>query len=302
MAGLTLAGSASLFAQSHADTASRTSQSLDRVQAATNVAPATEGGIQQNESDLGDQQPVGAAQGGFGLYAIGSTGLYYTSNPFLSSGSNQQGDMYFVAQGGAGIHPNIVGGLYFDASFSEDVYLYSKFTSLDFNRLSASAGFDYVFESLGQLTASLHYTYERYLDCQNFDEFYVNNAITASVNKQFVLSDTQAIMLGADASISVGAQPDDALRDSYDLWISHRWRIIQPLELSTYYIVSLYYYPNAGNRVDVTQNVGTALTYSFTDWAKITASASFGSNNSTQSFFDYTMVNLGGSVGLEFHF
>ncbi len=115
----------------------------------------------------------------------------------------------------------------------------------------------------------MRYEYERYLDGNNLDEFYVNNAVNVLVTKQFLLSDTQAIQVGWQGSWSVYAQPTSATRNSYDFWAGWRWRIIEPLELQTYYVVTLFHYPDDGNRVDVTQNVGGSLNYYFTKWAKI---------------------------------
>ena len=39
-----------------------------------------------------------------------------------------------------------------------------QFSSLNFNYFNAGGGLDYVFENLGQLTASIRYEYQRYLD------------------------------------------------------------------------------------------------------------------------------------------
>lgn len=293
MASLPLAAQAN-----RATTAARTAASLDRVQAASSFAD--QDFHAQAASDLGEQQPVSAAAGGVGAYVIGDTGLYYTSNPTYSSNGGQ-GDMYFVARGGGGIHPNVSGGLYLDAHVSQDVFQYAQFSSLNFSRFNAGGGLDYVFEDLGQLTASVRYEYERYLDGGSLSEFYVNNAVTAALTKQFLLNDTQALQLGAQASISLTAYPSIARRDGYDFWIGWRWRILEPLELQTYYVATLYYYPNEP-RTDVTQNVGGSLTYYFTQWAKVSASAGFGGNASTDSYFNYTVVNLGGALSLDIRF
>lgn len=294
---LTAAAACTAHAQSRADTASRTAAGQMRVQAAEGT---TGGLVSEAESDIGERQPVGAAAGGFGAYLIGDAVLSYTSNPYLKNNPGQ-GDMYFVARGGFGVHPNIAGGLYADAHVTNEVYQYSHFSDLNFYRLSAGGGFDYVFESLGQLTASVRYEYERYLDGGTFSEFYVNNAINVSLAKEFVLNDIHAIQVGWQGSFSVTAIPAVARRNAYDFWVGHRWRIIERLELQTYYVVTIYNYPN-DSRTDLTQNVGGTLVYAFTNWARVSANAGFGANNSTNSFFDYTVVNVGGTVGVDIRF
>lgn len=302
--GASLLAVSGVHAQSNrADTAARTAASLSRVQAAQSTATTTAVANYQTEaeSDLGEQMPVSAKSGGLGAYLIGDTGLIYTSNPTLSSGGGK-GDMYYYARGGAGIHPNLIGGLYLDGHVQQEIFQYATFSSLNFNHFNAGGGLDYVFEELGQLTVWVRYEYDRYLDGDSLDEIFVNNSLVTGLGKEFLLNDTMAIQAGWQAAISLTAEPEIARRNSYDFWLGWRWRILEPLELQTYYVLSLFYYPNDDSRVDVTQNVGGSLHYHFTKWAKLTASASFGANNSTDSYFNYTVVNAGGSLGLDIRF
>lgn len=288
------------YAQANrADTAARASSAYTTTRAAqTAQMPVTSS--EQVEFDLGEQIPVSAESGGLGAYLIGDASLNYTSNAFLTNGGNQ-GDMFFVASGGAGVRPHIVEGLYLDAYVYEQVFQYARFSSLNFSRLNAGGGFDYVFEGLGQLTAYVRYDYERFLDGGSLSEFFVNNAVTTGLAKEFSLSDSMALQTGAQAAISVAAEPIEARRNEYDLWVGWRWRIIDPLELQTYYMVSLFDY-TSDERLDVTQNVGATLNLALTRWAKLSASAGFVANSSTEDVFDYTAVNLGGTIGLDIRF
>jgi len=296
LAGLLTTG---LHAQgSRADTAARTASGLELTRATQ--AMDTSSAVSEAEFDLGEQHAVSARSGGLGAYFIGDTSLNYTSNATLANGG-RQGDMYFVARGGAGIRPHITHGLYLDGYVSQEVFQYATYSSLNFSLFTAGGGLDYVIDELDQLTFYVRYNYQRYLDGDTLDEFFVNHAITAGVAKEFVLNDVMAIQTGAQAVISVAAEPYEARRNEYDLWLGWRWRIVEPLELQTYYMVSLFNYPDGG-RVDLTQNVGGSLNLHLTRWARLSASAGFGANNSTDSFFDYTVVNLGGTLGLDFRF
>ncbi|CAN5674425.1 hypothetical protein BH09VER1_BH09VER1_02200 [soil metagenome] len=290
-----LTGLCGAKAQDRADAASRTTATASRTQQATDMSLSS-----QAASDMGDIQPVSAKNGGLGAYVIANTSLQYTSNPSVSS-SPGRGDLLFTAEGGAGIYPNIVGGLYMDGHVSQSVYQYATFSALDFSRFNAGGGLDYVFDGLGQLTASVRYEYERYLDARQFNEFYVNHALTFGLSKEFTIKDNFAIQVGGQGAISLTAYPSNARRNEFDLWSGFRWKICEPLELQTYYIVSLFNYVDS-SRVDVTQNVGGALIFSLTSWAKISATANFGANNSTESFFNYTIVNVGGTLGLNIRF
>ena len=279
------------------DTATRTAATLERTQAATEVADSYRA---QAEADLGTQELIRPKLSRLGAYLIGNASLNYTSNPSLSNDGGR-GDMYFVGGGGAGIRPNLIGGLYLDGHVSEQVFQYAQFSSLNFSFFNAGGGLDYVFQNLGQLTASVRYEYQRFLDGDTLDEFYVNNALTVSLYKQFQLNDAMTIQTGWMGSLSLDAQPSSARRQEFDFWLGWRWRILAPLELQTYYILSLFYYPQ-GSRVDVTNNVGAALNLSVTRWVRLSASTGFGANNSTESFFNYTVVNVAGTLALEFRF
>jgi hypothetical protein len=52
----------------------------------------------------------------------------------------------------------------------------------------------------------------------------------------------------------------------------------------------------------VTQNIGATLSYYVTTWAKISAGGSFGGNVSSDSYYNYAVVNLGGALSLDFRF
>jgi hypothetical protein len=125
--------------------ASRTAAALDRAQAAPEVAGTS---LVQAEADLGTQELIRERPSQLGAYLIGNTGLFYTSNPSLSN-EGGRGDLYFVGGGGAGLRPNVTGGLYLDGHVSDQVFQYAQFSALNFNYFNAGGGLDYVFGGLG---------------------------------------------------------------------------------------------------------------------------------------------------------
>jgi hypothetical protein len=284
--------------QGRADTAARTTSVLQRTQAAT--ATSSQYALQA-EADIGELVPVRTRALGLDAYLIGSAGLNYTSNPSLSNNGGR-GDLYFVGGGGAGVRPNLIGGLYLDGHVSQFVYRYAQFSSLNFSYFNAGGGFDYVFANLGDLTASIRYEYERFLDGGSLDEFYVNHALTFSLYKEFPIGEKFSFQAGWLGAISLTAQPASARFHEFDFWVGSRWRILTPLELQTFYILSLFHYPQGDTRTDVTNTVGATLSLEFTRWARLIASTSFSANNSTDSFFEYTVVNVGGILTLDFRF
>ena len=280
-----------------ADAAARTAAALERTQAATEVSDTN---FAQAEADLGRQELVRPKPIWLAPYVIGNAGLNYTSNPALSRNGGR-GDIYFVGGGGAGVRPNLIEGLYLDGHVSDQVFQYAQFSSLNFNYFNAGGGLDYVIQSLGQLTASVRFEYQRFLDSETLDEFYVNNALTVALYKQFQITSLMTIQAGWLSSFALDAQPSAARRNEYNFWLGWRWKIITPLEFQTYYVLSLFHYPQ-GSRLDVTHNVGAALTLSLARWASLSANTGFGANNSTDAIFDYTVVNVGGSLALDFRF
>ncbi len=282
------------------DTAARTAQTLDRTQAAANLDSST-ADVEQADTDLGEQQTLETSTGALGLYGSAETGLFYTSNANLTP-NNGEGDMYFFARGAAGLRPHLGGGLYLDGFVSQEVFTYARFSSLDFLRFSTGGGLDYVIPGTNGLTASVKYKYERFLDTDSYDEFYVNNAIDVGLAKEFALNDIHAIQVGWKSSFSVYAEPEVTRRDEHTLWVGWRWRIIEPLELQVYDFVSLYYYPNVSGRFDLTNFSGASLNLAVTSWARLSASAGFAVNGSTQSIYNYTAANVGGSLSLNISF
>lgn len=185
---------------------------------------------------------------------------------------------------------------------TQEVFEYARFSDLDFLKFSAGGGLDWVIPGTDGLTASVKYKYERFLDSGTFDEFFVNNAIDVGLAKEFLLSDIHALQVGWKSSFAVWAEPDYVRRDEHTFWVGWRWRILDPLELQVYDFLSLYYYPNMGSRFDVTNYTGASLNLALTHWAQLSASAGFAVNSSTQSIFNYTAANVGGTLGLAISF
>lgn len=287
-------------AAQRSDAASRAAQNVDRVQAAATTTTMP-GSSEQADVDLGEQQQVEAQRGSLGLYGSADTGLFYTSNANLSS-TGGQGDMYFFARGAAGIRPHLGGGLFLDGFVSQEVFEYARFSNLDFLKFSAGGGFDYVIPGTNGLTASVKYKYERFLDSGTFDEFFVNNLLDVGLAKEFALNDIHAIQVGWKSSFSLATEPSFVRRDEHSFWLGWRWRIVEPLELQAYNFLSLYYYPNMSDRFDVTNYTGAALNLALTSWAQLSASAGFAVNSSSQSIFNYTAANVGGSLSLNVSF
>jgi hypothetical protein len=218
----------------------------------------------------------------------------------LAENGGGRGDAYFVEGGGVGVRPNLVGGLYLDGHASDQSFQYAQFSSLDFNYFNVGGGLDYSFQSWG-VTAAVRYEYQRYVDGKALNEFYVNHAFTAALYKQFKISDSMNVQAGWLGSFVLDAQPSSAGRNEYNFWVGWRWKISTPLEVQAFYLLSLLHYPQ-GSRLDATQNVGGVINLSLTRWSRLSLNTGFGANNSTDASFNYTAINAGGTLALDFRF
>jgi hypothetical protein len=294
--GLLAALVATVCAQEAGSRAEAARRAVETRQAVVRVDEAVE--TSEVDLDLGRQTVIAA--GGLGLYGGAESGLYYTSNPSLNSGGGR-GDMYFYARGTAGIYRNLTSQLAVDASVSEDVFQYATFSSLNFSRFQVRTGLDYYFPSI-ELLVSARYTFQRYFDGGSLDAFYTTNTLDFGLSREVTIGDRHAVEVRAGTSLAVDAQPAIARRNRYDVGVGWRWRLVDSVELQSYYLLSMYQFPNESNRFDVTNSLGSRLIVSLTRWAFLTVSADYAVNASTQSVFNYSVATLGGSALVDLRF
>ncbi len=103
--------------------------------------------------DLGQQQPISAKSGSLGAYVIADAGPNYTSNPTLANGGGR-GDMYFCGARRRGHLSQSCPGPLPRRTCVAGCLPIRPVLLLNFTRFNVGGGLDYVFESLGRLTAS----------------------------------------------------------------------------------------------------------------------------------------------------
>ena len=129
---LSQTGIAQNAAVQRSDAAVRTAQGVDRSQAAGAATSAGAGtSSAQVEADLGEQQDLTTGASSLGVYGLGETGLFYTSNAQLTPDASG-GDMYFFARAIGGLRPDLGNGLFLDGYVSQEVFEYARFSALDF--------------------------------------------------------------------------------------------------------------------------------------------------------------------------
>lgn len=282
-----------------ADGAQRTADLQDLTSAASTVAPSR--AAEPVDEEFGVITDLPKRLSPFAAYAIGQTGLFYATNPNLIP-TGGGGDGYYYARATAGMRPHLHKGLYLDANVTQDIFQYFQYSSLNFTRFRAAAGFDYVSKELGGAMASVRYAYSRFLDGRALDEFYVTNDLDLSLSVPLPLSQTHSLQAFALTSLALDTQPAVARRNLYQLVTAWRWQIAPPLTLQSYYSLALFQYPNNGPRLDVTNTVGSSLIVSITRYAQVSLSADYSINSSTNSSFNYSNFTLGGLATLTFLF
>lgn len=257
--------------------------------------------VTTTNADLGEQVILSRSKDQLGLGFTADTGLYYTSNAFLTRGGGR-GDMFYLARGGVQLNPNIAGGLFANAYFGQDVFLYSRYTQLSFLSTNAGGGFSYIIREWGNLTFTFNYAFTRMLSVRGLDQFYLNHALVPGVFKEFQIGDASAIQLGWNSSFSLSAYPSPTRRNDHLFWVGYRHRLADYLELQLSYLLALYDYTTDDGRMDLTQIVGATFLVPVTSWASLSLTTTFSGNNSNRSQYEYTTANVGGILGLNVRF
>jgi len=73
------------------------------------------------------------------------------------------------------------------------------------------------------------------------------------------------------------------------------------LAADLYYRAALFDYNSTG-RTDINQTVVASLAYYFNDYAKVSASASFATEQANHSVYDYDLFTTGGGVAFQLRF
>jgi hypothetical protein len=217
---------------------------------------------------------------------------FYTTNAALTDDFKVD-DYFMAAQVALSYQPQLAKSLYGEITVRQAFFRYNEFDELDFNSLNAGGGLTYVIQPLWNTALSLRYNYNRLTDGSGHDEFFRNHTITLSLLKTFELSKAHYIYVGASGLLS-WAEPKPSERDEYGIYAGYRANLTRALTADAYYRLAFFDYTQGRN--DWNQTLAFALRCNVTRALSVSASASFGFNNSNQNVFDYQVFNAGLSV------
>jgi hypothetical protein len=188
-----------------------------------------------------------------------------------------------------------------DVTLRGSIFRYNEFRTLDFNSIDAGLGLTWVPAKLGGVALFGRYNFTELFSERDGDAFFENHTVTIGAQKNFVLSRAHYFFVGLSAQAGF-ADPDAAQRDEYALYGGYHVDLTHNLEADIAYRYGFFVYREEGSRRDRNQNVTIALKYNVTDWFSVMATSFFGWNRSTESIFDYDVVNGGVGLGVTARF
>jgi outer membrane scaffolding protein for murein synthesis (MipA/OmpV family) len=267
-------------------------------------AESTHSAVQQTSLSAPNNLDIGVmlimkkreAEQAFRFFA--DTSSFYTNNAALTK-HDTHGDSYFTADIGLTYEHKLADSLSIEATVREAFYRYSEFTSLDFESLDAGLGLSYEAKKFWNIMFFGRYNFERFTQGDIGRDFFRNNTLTVGLQKTFAFGGSNYAYIGY-SSIFGFTYPYDEQRDEHGIFMGLRYNFTRALSCELYYRVALFDY--TGGRQDVNQTASASLSYNFTAWLKLIATASFSSDRSNRSALDYDALGTGGGLALQLRF
>ena len=241
---------------------------------------------------------------------------YYTSNALLTEHDPQDTGM-LVTTAWAAFAPTPFalgdGQLAVRAGYRQQTYSYgldstsNQLNNFDFTVQSVFAGARWLWHE--NWIFGLGAEYNRYLSHENdWNEFYTELLLAWGAERVFSFSERTQLSLsyaGGYHFTHTDPIPTSDVNNRLDtiLSLTLTQELLPKLLLQPYYRFQVARYTESGNRADIYNTVGVALTYLFTDWASVRLFASWEVRNSNDdSVQDYQNLNAGGGVSFVVRF
>jgi hypothetical protein len=252
-----------------------------------------------NDPDLGEQAILKRSERYRAFTVYASVPVSYTSNVALSR-NNEQDDFLFTPSMGISYAPKFTPTLYGNISVTQQFFSYEEFSELDFGSLDVRAGVTYLVPRLRNLLLRADYGYNR-LTSDDYAAFFENHSLNFAAEMPFRIGRAQQISVGADASISIAATPDEPARHDVSPFVAYSVNVTRALTLTAVGRVAWREYVE-GDRSDVSGILALSGTYRFTPIFSANAIATFATSDSNQDVFDYDVANLGVGLSLAVKF
>ena len=196
--------------------------------------------------------------------------------------------------------PRLVKTLYGEFIASQELFYYNRLGEFNFTSFDAIAGVVYYLPKYHNLTLRLRYDYNRLTD-DEWNEFFANHSIVASVDLPVPFGRAMQLNLGALADISFAANPSAPQRSDFELYAGYHVQFSRNFSVDAIgrLLVKPYY---EGDRTDVSELIALSADYRIRNWLTVSAVSNFAWNQSNHSAFEYSVANLGGALTLTLKF
>src|SRR5438094_5354212 len=252
-----------------------------------------------NDADLGVQAILKRQEEYKPFTFSASLPYYWTSNVALVR-TGEVSDGVLAPSFVFAYQPRLTKTLYSEFIASQQLFYYDRLGAFNFTSFDAIAGVVYYLPNYHNLTLRLPYDYNR-LTTDEWDGFFANHSIVASADMPFPFGRAMQLNLGALANISVAADPSGPQRSDFEVYAGYHVQFSRSFSMDAVgrVLFKKYY---EGGRSDVSELLALTADYRVRDWLTLSAVSTFARNQSNHSVFDYSVVNLGGSLALTFKF
>ena len=299
-----LAATAPLFGQGSAADRARLLRSQ------TEIMPpgvGTANGVDQNyaaaspnDPDLGEQAILKRVEKYEPFTVEVGAPFYYTSNVALVD-RGRVDDVIIAPVVGVTYAPKFSRTLYGEFSLRQQFFYYNDFSGFDFASFDALAGIVYYVPKLHNMVLRANIDYNRLTGTDDFDDFFSNYALQLSAEVPVRIGRAQQISFGADANVSLYANPDPPQRNDFGVYVGYAVNVSRSFSLDAAARVVVRPYDHGG-RTDVSEVLALSANYRIRDYLTLSAISTFVANQSNKSVFDYEVFNIGGGIALTWKF
>ena len=302
---LALAGTA-VSARGQGSSADRARLQISQAQIPTSGTD-TANGVDQNyaaaspnDPDLGEQAILKRVEA-YQPFTI-ETGVpfYYTSNVALVD-RGRVDDVIVAPVVGLTYAPKFNKTLYGEFSVRQQFFYYNNNTGFDFASFDVLAGLVYYVPRLHNLAVRANIDYNRLTGTDNFDSFFENYALQASAEVPFRIGRAQQVSVGADANVSLYANPSSPQRNDFGAYVGYAVNVSRAFSVNAAARLVVRPY-DTGDRTDVSEVLALSANYRIKDYLTLSAISTFVANQSNRSVFDYRVFNIGGGAALTWKF
>ena len=267
---------------------------MDRVSSAASGPDFQFAEASPGDDDLGEQRLLTARDRYRSLTLYGGVSEFFTTDASLVDDGIGQ-DWFTLMQVGANWMPYLGNNLYGDFSVRQDFFRYAEYSSLSFNNTSLGGGLVYVLRQLGDLSVSAKYNFNLLTTAEASSELYHDQNLTFGVQKPYMINRAQLLYTGLTAQIVLEGTPGAALRDQFLFYAGYQAQVTRNLTATAFYQIG--YLPFRENqRADWNQILSAGLSYQILEWFSLNTSISGSFNTSNESFYDYSVLNVGAGI------